>query len=142
MTDRTTRTYDEPPRPPRGPAGVSPPSPRIVALEPDVMATLGRIATAFETIAAALAVPEDADTVELRYCAEPIWQRGVDGKHLPVEAPGTPLFCTRPVDHLPGHVSRDEAGVMLACQLCRGDSGKFADMICPACRTDYTVKTS
>lgn len=133
MTDRTTRTSNDPQRPPRGPAGVSPPSPRIVTLAPEVLATLDRIATAFETIAAAL-VPDDG-AVEARYCGVPlaINSRRVDA---------VPLVCTRFAGHEPGHVARDEDGVMLACETCTGRSRETTGMVCQTCHTDYAAPRS
>ena len=117
-------TSDNPQRPPAGPAGVSAPLPPVILVQPEVIAALDRIATAFEAVAAAV-TPAD-DQVQAELCGAAIWRPGDTGA-------GLPLVCTRPAGHdLNGHVARDEDGNVIACTLGR-PANPAEGWVCPAC---------
>lgn len=117
-----TTPNNDPQRPPRGPAGVGTPLPPVILVQPEIIAALNRIAAAFEDVAAAIA-PDDEPIAQ---CRAEVHRQGHP----------KPYRCTRSDGHDGAHLARVD-GVLLACEMCTGDSRRTVGMVCQTCGTDY-----
>ncbi|GAA4707341.1 hypothetical protein APR04_003787 [Promicromonospora umidemergens] len=128
---------DDPGRPPRGPAGVSTPKPPVIFVQPEIIAALDRIATAFEQTAAALAArPVDPPDLVLNLpmgvpCCAGIYRRGDPAVYRCNRENGHPA-----AEHDAGHVAEVD-GKVLACSTCTEFNRRTTGMVCETCGTDY-----
>ena len=122
---------DDPQRPPKGLASGSTPEPPVIFVQPEIIAALDRIATAFEQTATALAGRAPVDVMMPVMCGEDVYRRDSFGLHHHV--------CTLMEGHEPGHVARNSLGDLLACETCTGFKRETTGLVCQTCGTDYAA---